>query len=281
MSTKDIEFLGIRIPEGDGPAQLPVTQSLCTPFGFLYGGSGIAACAVAATAVARRPLVWITTQYVANAKPGDVVHFDVTVVVEGKATTQTHVHGTVDGRTILHATTAHTVRPEGDLHWWGEMPEVTPPEQCSPLVLPFDRLTEGSFVERMERYVVPELPELIPQGRAAMWVRVPGWPIGSPASQGFVADIIPFALALASNQPPGGTSLDNTIRIVLEDPTDDWILLDIESEGLHRSIGCGRVRLWRRDGTLIGVGSQSAIIRTSHHNRLIDAAVPGTDAPTA
>ena len=26
MSTADIEFLGIRIPEGDGPAILPVTQ---------------------------------------------------------------------------------------------------------------------------------------------------------------------------------------------------------------------------------------------------------------
>ena len=55
------------------------------------------------------------------------------------------------------------------------------------------------------------------------------------------------------------------MRIVCADPTDDWILLDVESEGLHRSVGCGRVRLWRRDGTLIGVGTQSAIIRTSHH----------------
>ena len=66
-------------------------------------------------------------------------------------------------------------------------------------------------------------------------------------------------------RPPGGTSLDNTVRIVLEEPTDDWILLDIEAEGMHRSIGLGRVRLWRRDGTLIGVGTQSCIIRTSHH----------------
>ena len=108
----------------------------------------------------------------------------------------------------------------------------------------------------MERFLVPELPDLIPEGRAAMWVRVPGWPIGSPASQGFVADIIPMALGLAIGQGPGGTSLDNTVRVVLAEPTDDWILLDIEAEGMNRSIGCGRVRLWRRDGTLIGVGTQ-------------------------
>ena len=37
------------------------------------------------------------------------------------------------------------------------------------------------------------------------------------------------------------------------------------SEGRHRSIGHGPVRLWRRDGTLIGVGTQSCIVRTSHH----------------
>jgi acyl-CoA thioesterase II len=139
---------------------------------------------VAAETATGRPLMWITTQYVRNAKPGDVVQLAVDVVA---------------------------------------------------------------------------------QGRAAMWVRVPGWPIGSPASQAFIADIIPMALGMAVGQGPGGTSLDNTVRIVHAEPTDDWILLDVESEGLSRSVGCGRVRLWRRDGTLIGVGTQSAIIRTSHH----------------
>jgi acyl-CoA thioesterase len=145
------------------------------------------------------------------------------------------------------------------------MPAVSPPEQGDPFELPFSHPPTGSFVERMERFLVPEQPALIAEGRAAMWIRVPGWPIGSAASQGFVADIVPMALGMALGQMPGGTSLDNTVRIVLEDPTDDWILLDIEAEGMNRSIGCGRVRMWRRDGTLIGVGTQSAIIRTSHH----------------
>ena len=54
----------------DGGAVLPVTTGLCTPFHFLYGGSGLAACAVAAEHVTGRPLKWITTQYVANAHPG-------------------------------------------------------------------------------------------------------------------------------------------------------------------------------------------------------------------
>ena len=85
-----------------------------------------------------------------------------------------------------------------------------------------------------------------PGGRSARRRRRASWPTSSR-----------WPSAWRSARAPGGTSLDNTVRIVLDEPTDDWILLDIEAEGMNRSIGCGRVRLWRRDGTLIGVGTQS------------------------
>lgn len=265
MNEADLAFLGMHRPDGGPTAVLPVTPQLCTPFGFLYGGSGLAACAVASEAATGRPLVWITTQYVANAFPGEEVHFDVDVVVEGHATSQTHVHGRVGDRTVLHATTAHTDRPAGTLASWGSPPDVSAPENCEPWEMPWIPALDTSFMQSMDRRIPPEQPELVTTGRAAMWVEVAGWPIGSAASQGFVADVVPMALSLALGRDPGGTSLDNTVRIVLDEPTDDWILLDIEAEGFHHSIGHGRVRLWRRDGTLIGVGSQSAIIRTSHH----------------
>jgi acyl-CoA thioesterase-2 len=267
MNEADLAFLGMHRPDGGPTAVLPVTPQLCTPFGFLYGGSGLAACAVAAEAATGRPLVWITTQYVANAFPGEEVRFDVDVVVEGRATSQTHVHGRVDDRTVLHATTAHTDRPPGTMAWWGAPPEVSRPEDCDVFEMPWEPALGTSFMQEMERRVPPELPALVAEGRAAMWVKVASWPIGSAASQGFVADIVPMAVSLALGRGPGGTSLDNTVRIVLDEPTDDWILLDIEAEGFHHSIGHGRVRLWRTDGMLIGVGSQSAIIRTSHHGR--------------
>ena len=110
----------------------------------------------------------------------------------------------------------------------------------------------------------PEQPELVAQGRAALWVRVPEWPIGSPASQGFVADIVPMAISLALGRPPGGTSLDNTVRIIDPEPSE-WVLLDITAEGFHRSIGHGSLHLWSRDGRLLGTAQQTCIIRTSHH----------------
>ena len=69
-------------------------------------------------------------------QPGDIVELAVDVVVHARATSQTHVHGTVDGRTVLHATTAHTDRPDGD-SVVGEMPAVSPPETGEPFVLPW------------------------------------------------------------------------------------------------------------------------------------------------
>ncbi|MET0146865.1 MAG: thioesterase family protein [Ilumatobacteraceae bacterium] len=261
-------FLGLELGADGAPTVLPVVPGLCTPFGRLYGGSGLAACVLSAEAATGRPIVWITTQYVDNAVPGERVELTTEVVVAGRATSQTHVHGTVDGRTVLHATAAHTDRPIGARTWWGTMPAISPPEQCTPMEIELaGRPMPYCFVNRMDRVVPPEQPALVEQGRAAVWVKLPEWPIGSAASQGFAADIVPMAMAMALGRPPGGTSLDNTVRIVAAEPTDDWVLLDIECEGFNRSIGIGRVRLWRRDGTLIGVGTQSCIMRTSHQTR--------------
>lgn len=265
----DVDHLGLELLPDAPLARLPVVERLCAPFGFLYGGTGLAACAVAAEAVTGRPLVWITTQYVANAWPGEVVELAVDVVVEGRATSQTHVRGTVGERTVLHATTAHTDRPIATPTWWGEPPAVAGPEDSPPLDVSWAPSDRPSFFDQLDRRLPEGQDALLAAGRVAMWSRMPSWPIGSPASQGFVADIVPMALAMALGREPGGTSLDNTVRIVVDEPPQDegWVLLDIESEGFGRSIGHGRVRLWRPNGTLIGIGSQSCIIRTSHHTR--------------
>ena len=98
-----------------------------------------------------------------------------------------------------------------------------------------------------------------------MWCRIPGHRIGSPATQAFVADIIPLAVCAALGVMPGGTSIDNTLRVIDPDPSE-WVLLDIIAEGYHRSIGHGSLRIWSRDGRLLGVAQQTCIIRTSHHN---------------
>lgn len=98
-----------------------------------------------------------------------------------------------------------------------------------------------------------------------MWARLLDQDVGSPATQGFVADMGPLVVCAALGVAPGGTSLDNTIRVVDPNPTE-WVLIETEADGFHRSVGHSTARLWSEDGRLLGLGQQSAILRTSHHH---------------
>lgn len=260
MTASDAAFLGI--DETDGRHSLLIAPRHCTPFGFLYGGSGVAACAAAAEAVTGRPLVWITTQYIGQANPGERLELDVEILVAARSTTQTIVRAHVGDRLVLHATTAHTDRPVGDEAWWDEMPEVPAPQDCPPFALVFDDPNHVSFFHSLERRAPADWQEAA-NGRVAIWARVPGWGIGTPASQAFVADVVPVAVMSGLGRMTGATSLDNTLRVVHGEPYDGWVLLDIEAQGYRRSVGHGQVRMWREDGVLLGIASQSCIVRST------------------
>ena len=71
-----------------------------------------------------------------------------------------------------------------------------------------------------------------------MSCRIRDHEIGSPASQAYVANIVPLAIGAALGTIPGATSIDNTLRVIDPEPTD-WVLLELIPEGFHRSIGHG------------------------------------------
>jgi len=262
-------------PTGDPHRfELAARKDLCTPFGFLYGGSGIAASIEAAERATGRALQWITTQFIGRPLPDEVIDLVVLVPAEGRATTQAQVAGTVtepggERRPVFTSLCAHTERPTGDAVGFGEMPEVPAPEECPPMSEPFDAAVAGSFFDHLERrlaagkFAVDAIDD--PQsGPLGLWCRIPGHVIGSGATQAFIADIIPLAVCAALGVMPGGTSLDNTVRIIDPEPSE-WVLLDIVADGFHRSIGHGSLRLWSEDGRLVGTAQQTCIIRTSHH----------------
>jgi acyl-CoA thioesterase len=249
--------------------RLPARKALCTPFGFLYGGSGIAASIEAAERACERPLQWITTQFIGSPVPDDVVDIEVTLPAHGRATTQAQVVASVDGRAVFSSLCAHTQRPSGDGAFFLHMPQVPPPDDCPSMSEPFAAVLAGTFFDHLERRlaagkVALEAVDNAQSGPLAMWCRIPGHEIGSPATQAFVADIIPLAVCAALGVMPGGTSLDNTLRVIDTEPSE-WVLLDIAAEGFHRSIGHGSLRLWSQDGRLLGTAQQTCIIRTSHH----------------
>jgi acyl-CoA thioesterase len=262
-------------PTGDpNRLQLRARKELCTPFGFLYGGSGIAASIEAAERVTGRPLQWITTQFIGRPLPDELIDLDVLVAAAGRATTQAQVVGTVaepggERRPVFTSLCAHTDRPTGDAVGFGRMPDVSPPDDCPSMSEPFAQAVAGSFFDHLERRVAAgkfavEAIDDPQTGPLGLWCRIPDHMIGSGATQAFIADIVPLAVCAALGAMPGGTSLDNTVRIIDPEPSE-WVLLDIVADGYHRSIGHGSLRLWSQDGRLIGTAQQTCIIRTSHH----------------
>jgi acyl-CoA thioesterase len=265
------DLLDLQPTDDPSRLRLRARKELCTPFEFLYGGTGIAASIEAAERVTGRPLQWITTQFIGTPLPDEVVELEVTTPAVGKATTQAQVTGTVDGRVVFASLTAHTDRPGGDPVGFASMPDVPAPETCPSMADPFAAEVAGSFFDHLERrvaagrFAVDAIDD--PQsGLLALWCRIPGHVIGSPATQAFVADIIPLAVCAALGAMPGGTSLDNTLRVIDTRPSE-WVLLDIVPDGVHRSIGHGSLRLWSEDGRLLGTAQQTCIIRTSHHTQ--------------
>ena len=260
----------LELEETDDPTRfgLAVRPALCTPFAFLYGGSGIAASVEASERATGRPLQWITTQFLGSPTPGMVVDLDVNVAVTGRATTQTQVSGSVDGEVMFTSLCAHNVRPDGDAESFGSMPDVPEPSQSAHFDEFFDT-GNASFFDHFERRIAAgrfahEAAGEPQTGMLAIWCRIEGAAIAGAATQGFVADLGPLALCARLGIPPGGTSLDNTVRVVDPTPTD-WVLIELEADGYHRSVGHSTARLWSEDGRLMGIASQSAIIRRSHH----------------
>lgn len=271
-SPDDLAFLGLEPSSEPGRYRLPVVERLCTPFGFLYGGSGMAACVAAAEHHTGWPISWLTVQYVSNGFPGEVVDLAVTVPARGRVTAQVEVIGSVGDRRVVTAVGALTSRPRDRVHWWATMPAVPPPEDCAPFRLPIDdqhpASSVSSMVRSMERRLAPGGLWSAPDGRVAMWSRVTGWEGPSAARLGYLADIVPMALNIALDQEHGGTSLDNTVRMIdRQMPGDGWVLLDVEAQGFAHSIGHGQVRLWSSSGQLLALAEQTCILRTSHHDR--------------
>lgn len=241
--------------------RLPVTHRLSNPRLSLYGGTGVSAATVVAEALTGRSLTWISVQFVGNTSPGEVLEFRARVVAGGARTSQVQVRATVGDRLVLTALSAHSAKECDDAEGFATPPYMPPPDECELFVLSVE-LESESFVDTLERRVVPFTADSGRDGHVGMWVRVPTWPGPSSARLGYVADVVPVAVFLAGRRNPGAISLDNTVRVIDPELGDaEWMLFDIEADGISRSTGHGRARIWSVDGRLLAVGSQSCIMR--------------------
>ncbi len=263
----DHRFLGSR-QVGEARWEVPVTPHLVSPSGGLYGGAGIAAAIAAMESVTGRPLRWVTVQFSSSAQVGDVLDVGVSVDTEGRRITQATAVAAVGDRVVVRAMAAlGEARGDAPRGAWVTMPDVPEPEDCPASGFPVD--TTDTFMETMERRRAegPGWEDFLTHGarpagfRICMWARTPGYDAGSPAMLSWLADMVPMAIAGGVGEPVGGTSLDNTLRMV-ERRRCEWVLLEVRPTATADGYGYGEAHLWAPDGTLLATASQTAIVRT-------------------
>jgi acyl-CoA thioesterase len=99
-----------------------------------------------------------------------------------------------------------------------------------------------------------------PDGRCAMWARMPDVLEPSAGVLAVFGDYVTNGIGQALGMMAGGNSLDNTIRVARLVPSD-WVLVDIRIHAIYAGFGHGLAHLWAEDGTLLGTASQSMIVR--------------------
>lgn len=270
-------LLGLRPSEAPGEVRFTLAPHLCRIDGKLYGGTALAIVLAAAEIASGRPALWATTQLVGTTEVGSEVVVTTTEVARGRSTSQVQVDARVDGRLIVTGVgaTAEPI-PDGLAGIGPRMPVVPPPDECPVMwgpekapwfVSPDDRSANGQHHACELR--IAAWTDAGGDGRVdrrALWSRLvpptadPDAPI-TPAGLGFVADMVPLAVAAACGAQGGGTSIDQTLRVG-EPARYPWVLLDIEAEVAHGGFGHGRVVLWSPDGRVVGVGSQTARLIT-------------------
>jgi acyl-CoA thioesterase II len=243
---------------------LPVERHLCTAGGFLFGGCGLAASISALEHSSGRRLVWATAQYLSYAAPGELLDIDVTLAVEGKQSTQARAVGHVGDREILTVNAALGDRPDFPTGQFEVMPAISPP---SNVATRSHRAAGGGWInDQLEQRIVKgrdldQRDGTLSDGNALMWARIPEVIDGIDATTlAILGDFVPMGLGMALGIEGGGTSLDNTLRVLRLVPTE-WVLLDIRIHGVQRGFGHGLVHMYAEDGTLMATASQSCVVR--------------------
>jgi acyl-CoA thioesterase-2 len=258
------EFLGLETTADPLRYRLPVTQSICTWGGFLFGGSGLGAAITAMELATGRPIVWATAQYLSFAQPPSVMDIDVLVPSSGHWTSQARAVGHVGDTEILTVNGALGSRPDETSGTWAGLPDDLPsPDECEPLdhIHREGESVASQFDRRMIKGRRPDEFDGTPgDGNTRLWVRLPEGLDMSGAALAVLGDYVPLGIRHALGVGAGGNSLDNTLRVARLVPTE-WVFSDIYVHAVANGFAHGRVHLWAEDGTLLAIASQSTIIR--------------------
>jgi acyl-CoA thioesterase len=255
-------------PDGQS-GSFELIPELCRFDGALYGGTGVAATVMAMEAATQRDALWVVTQFVASARVGARIDWEVQTLAAGHLVSQLSVAAKVDDGSVVFTGLGATSepRPDGLDGQYVSMPVVTPPDDSPPLLhgpgIP--ALRDMGFnrnLEYREAQVVSDGADVGDRadGNVMLWARrTDGSPL-TRAGIAYLADMVPMAVARAAGKLGAGFSLDNALRFAAVPPTE-WVLLALRGEVATLGYGHGSFTAWTPDGTLVATGSQSATMK--------------------
>ena len=259
--TKISQFLGLLRSDDSRVWHLPVTPEICGGRDSIYGGCALAAGIEAAKHVTERAAAWATCQFLRPAHAGEIVELRIDISAAGRAVSHVRIIGIVRGEEVfivLASVGARRFPAEGV---WCKMPEVPGPDG-----LPARYIREanrGGIRRRIEERAVTGDPAGImrsPDGRAAVWITMPGGIPGSAAGLALVGDEVSTGTSAVMEPDMQAPSIDNTLRVVNPKPCQ-WILADIELRAAAHGFAHGIVNLWSPEGDLLGTASQTGALR--------------------
>ena len=254
----------------EGQWSMAIRPGLVTGGNFLWGGAGLAASVRAMELLSGRQCVWATSQYLSYARTHETMTIDVKLAVVGHQITQARSVARVGDREILTVNAALGDRDFPTEATFAMMPDVPRPETLTarPHHYAIENTIHENLVERFVRgRTLEELDGTLSDGRTILWAKIPDVLTGvDTATLAILGDFVPMGLGQALGMRAGGNSLDNTLRVLRLVPTE-WVLLDIQMQGVRRGFGHGSVNMFAEDGTLLATASQSCIARVWRDSR--------------
>ena len=261
------QFLDVQDAGQAGAYQLRVMRDIsvgASDSRFLFGGVGLASAIMAMERACGQTLVWATSQYLIFARPPQLISLEVEKMTASRYTTQASVVARADGEVLFRAFGALGARPGEVSRQWPVMLVVPPPESCpvghhwrgdaEGLHGRLDvRVAKGRYGR--DRVGHPEM-----DGRLVIWVRPRETVEIDAAMLAVIADLLPNAVGNALGMNAGGSSLDNSLRVMRTRPWS-WVQADISVHGIESGFAHGDVRMFAEDGALLATASQSLVMR--------------------
>jgi acyl-CoA thioesterase II len=253
-------FLGLEHVD-DGRYRLPVTPDVATASKTIFGGAASATVATISEHATERPLIYSALAFPSTAFIDEVIELTIEPITVGRRVTNARVEATKNGgEPVFGATVACGLPGEDDFTGrWSTPLEVPDVDECEPR-----QPREGTADARVEFRPArirrgEERSQPSPDGRFAMWLRIPDLDPGV-ATVAKLGDYVNSFVGQALGERATTKSLDNALRVV-ERPTDEWVLLDVQIQAVAGGFAHGEGRLYSRAGDLLAIAQQTTTAR--------------------